>query len=75
MYQNMYKNMYMGPPPPPGGLIPCRCHVTVNVVQHDGRLDVIFQNWVHLQYGCSTELGKSGLRRSRNSGKSSNPRI
>ena len=30
--------------PPPGGLIPRRCHVTVIVVQHDGRLDVVVQN-------------------------------
>ena len=47
-------------PPPPGGLIPCRCHVTVIVVQHDGRLDVVVQNCGHLREG------KVGFRRSRN---------
>ena len=59
MYQNMYLNMYVGNPPP-GGLIPCRCHVTVIVVQHDGRLDVVVQNCGHLREG------KVGFRRSRN---------
>ena len=46
--------------PPPVGLIPCRCHVTVIVVQHNGRLDVVVQNCGHLREG------KVGFRRSRN---------
>ena len=54
--------------PPPGGLIPCRCHVTVIVVQHDDRLDVVVQNWVHLHYFF---IGKSGPEIP----KSSNPLI
>ena len=40
--------------------IPRGCHVTVILVQHDGRLDAVVQNCGHLREG------KVGLRRSRN---------
>ena len=51
--------MYMGTHPP-GGLIPFRCDVTVIVVQHNGRLDVVVQNCGHLREG------KVGFLKSRN---------
>ena len=37
--------------PPPWGLTPCRCDVTVIVFQHNGRLDVVVQNCGHLREG------------------------
>ena len=59
-YVSEYVFKYVCGNPPPGGLIPCRCHVTVIVVQHDGRLDVVVQNCGHLREG------KVGFQKSRN---------